>query len=169
MLFLYVKQFFSLFYIFCVGNFLVDCRKRGKNNDNCSSCNIFFLVLNVADSLREFPFNSQSRNKREKKAWKNFNGRVRKNVYKRRIKTRQTGFLFDSLLLLSFYTLSWSFLFFCVAQANDFSINFWWKLEPQHSCSRQIPLLFFPSSMLSFIFSFFFDSTANLFMIFSSP
>lgn len=27
--------------------------------------------------------------------------------------------------------------FFCAAQANDFSINFWWKLEPQHSCSRQ--------------------------------
>jgi hypothetical protein len=90
-------------------------------------------------------------------------------VYKRRIKTRQTGFLFDSLLLLSFYTLSWSFLSF-VAQANDFSINFWWKLEPQHSSSRQNSFCysFLPQCFrLSFFFRL--NRKSFLFRIFSSP
>ena len=66
----------------------------------------FFLVLNVADSLREFPFNSQSKKKEKSRHERTSMAGYEKNVYKRRIKTRQTGFLFDSLLLLSFYTLS---------------------------------------------------------------
>jgi hypothetical protein len=67
---------------------------------------VTFFCLMLADSLREFPFNSQSRKKRKEGTKELQWPGTKIYVYKRRIKTRQTGFLFDSLLLLSFYTLS---------------------------------------------------------------
>jgi len=128
----------------------------------------FFFYLMFADSLREFPFNSQSRKKRKEGTKELQWPGTKKICVQKEDKNSSNRFSLrfpsSPLILHSLVIIS-----FLCCTGKWFQHKFLMKIgATAFLFPPEFLLLFVPSSMLSFIFLFS-DSTANLFMIFSSP